>query len=264
MNKDILTEAAIRAALPEKYRDLQIFVYDTTDSTNTRAEIFAREGGTEAVFVAREQTAGRGRRGRSFVSGRDLGLYISFLLGRRPDASAALSLTSYSAVALSRTVERLFGARPSIKWVNDIYLGERKLAGILTTGQVSEDGRGLDFAVVGIGINILGRDFPREIRDIATSLEREGYGGVSLPDFAAAFINEFYSSLHLVGEREITEEYRSRQMLTGRRVTVERAGESFTAEVLGVSDSCALRLRLDGGEEIFLSTGEVSVHTVKD
>ena len=140
-------------------QNVAVFAYDTVDSTNTRAKLFAKSCGaglTPAIFISRAQSAGRGTRGRSFESPIDSGLYISFLF--YPDLSAvdAAHLTTYAATRVCRAIDRISegtAEAPRIKWVNDIYIGEKKLSGILTEGAPDEQGN-LCYAVVGIGINL--------------------------------------------------------------------------------------------------------------
>lgn len=243
-------------------KNLPIIVYKTIDSTNTRAKNSA-EGGEykDAVFVASEQTAGRGRLGRSFISEGGKGLYLSILLGGPLEPDLAVSLTTYMAVIASRCIEALTSTEPKIKWVNDIYLGGKKVAGILTEGKADESAEALEFAVVGIGINLLKQEFDPEVKLIATTLEDECGKKVDVNTLAAMIIKEFFENLPLLlsDSKEIAAEYRSRSFLIGERVTVIKPTESYNATVTDITDKCELVLALDNGKGEILSTGEVSV-----
>ena len=256
----ILEELKLKRKLNKLSKDLSIKVYKKIDSTNTRAKIFAENKiGTNAIFIASEQTAGRGRLGRSFVSTKNKGLYLSILLNEALPPEFATSLTTYMAVIASRAVSSLSGVTPDIKWVNDLYLGGKKCAGILTEGKASESGDTLDYAVVGIGINLCKQDFPDEVKAIATTLEDECKKRVNRCDLAALIVKEFFEGLHLVGSREIAEEYKSRSFLIGKQVTVIKPTLEYEATVKDITDKCELLLALEDGTEEILSTGEVSV-----
>ena len=142
--------------------DIPVFCSDSTESTNLDAKKYAEEHPETpcALFIADSQTAGRGRLGRSFLSQGGVGLYFSLLLRGVGEAMDALSLTTYSAVALCRALRRVSDIEPKIKWVNDIYVGEKKLAGILTEGRLcTEESGKLDYAIIGIGVNVARQDF---------------------------------------------------------------------------------------------------------
>lgn len=256
----ILEELKLKRKLNKLSKDLSIKVYKKIDSTNTRAKIFAENKiGTNAVFIANEQTAGRGRLGRTFVSSKGKGLYLSILLNEKLPPEFATSLTTYMAVIASRAISSLLGVTPDIKWVNDLYLGGKKCAGILTEGKASESGDALDFAVVGIGINLYKQEFPDEVKAIATTLEDESERKVNRCDLAALIVKEFFENLHLVGSPEIAEEYKSRSFLIGKQVTVIKPTLEYEATVKDITDKCELLLALEDGTEEILSTGEVSV-----
>ena len=239
---------------------LSINIYKTTDSTNTQAKLFAEaEESGNAIFIASEQTAGRGRLGRSFVSNKNKGLYLSILLNDKLPPEFATALTTYMAVIASRAICKISGTQPKIKWVNDLYLGGKKCAGILTEGKASEDGNTLDYAVVGIGINICRQDFPEDVKTIATTLEDECGKKINSINLAALIVKDFFENLHLVGTPELTEEYISQSFLIGKKVTVIKPTSEYEATVKNITDKCELTLTLEDGTEEILSTGEVSV-----
>lgn len=258
-----LKERRIKRKIGALSKDLPIIVYKTTDSTNTQAKLSADSGQyKDAVFVASAQTAGRGRLGRSFISEGGKGLYLSILLGDPFAPDFAVSLTTYMAVIAARCIEKLSGTNPQIKWVNDIYLGGKKLAGILTEGKADESGEALSYAVVGIGINLLKQEFDSEVKSIATTLEDECGKKVDVNTLAAMIVKEFFENIPLAGTTEIAKEYKSRSFLIGERVNVIKPTETYEALVTDITDKCELVLKLDDGKTEILSTGEVSVRKV--
>ena len=241
-------------------KDLSLVVYKTIDSTNTQAKLAAERGEYKrAVFIAGEQTAGRGRLGRSFVSSENNGLYLTILLNEEMPADFATSLTTYMAVVAARAVNTLAGIDVNIKWVNDLYAGGKKLAGILTEGKAAESGEALAYAVIGIGINIRKQNFPDEVKDIATTLEDQCSVKISVNDLAARIVNEFFADLSSVGTKKIADEYKSRSFVIGKRVNVIKPTVQYEALVTDITDKCELRLTLNNGAEEILSTGEVSI-----
>ena len=258
-----LKERRIKRKIGALSKDLPIIVYKIIDSTNTQAKLSADSGQyKDAVFVASAQTAGRGRLGRSFISEGGKGLYLSILLGGPFAPDFAVSLTTYMAVIAARCIEKLSGTNPQIKWVNDIYLGGKKLAGILTEGKADESGESLGYAVVGIGINLLKQEFDSEVKSIATTLEDECGKKVDVNTLAAMIVKEFFENIPLAGTTEIAKEYKSRSFLIGERVNVIKPTETYEALVTDITNKCELVLKLDDGKTEILSTGEVSVRKV--
>ena len=234
-------------------RPPKIIYYDETDSTNTRAKEYAEsEAGRESVvFIANSQTAGRGRRGRSFVSNKDAGIYLSILTYPTERGFDVTKITAEASVALCRAIEALTDCEIKIKWVNDLYLGGKKIAGILTEGKIENDGK-IAYSVVGMGINVYKKAISDEMSGIATSLESELNDAPDRSKLVAMIIKEFFST------DDCYEEYKSRSVVIGQNVTVIKPTESYTAKVLDINPDYSLELDVDGkAEKLF--TGEVSV-----
>ena len=239
----------------------KITYYPLTDSTNERAKVYALENPDDRephVFIADEQTAGRGRRGRSFVSNRGAGIYVSILTRPKSAGFDATRITAKAAVALARATEAIANVRADIKWVNDIYLGGKKLAGILVEGAMQNDGL-LPYIIVGMGINVYKNAISEEISDIATSIESETNLRIDRSDLAAKIISEFLRVTEDESEEEAFLEYRSRSFVLGREVTVMKLSESYKAQVLDLNPDYSLLLKKENGETESLFTGEVSL-----
>jgi len=259
---DVLTAARVRQYLPAGTPVTELTVLDSIDSTNTALKAAAAGGAAHGtVLIAAAQTAGRGRRGRSFFSPGGTGLYVSLLL--RPDLAPdkAIRLTTAAAVAAAGAIEAVTGADVQIKWVNDLFLAGRKIAGILTESAVAPGGDLLDYAVLGIGINITPPEggFPGEIAEIAGALLQ-----TPVPDgrarIAAAFLTRFFQLYESVGtDTAFMDEYRRRSFVPGRDVTVLRGEQSYPAHAVAVNDDGTLTVRLPDGTEQILSSGEISV-----
>ena len=234
---------------------VRVFYYDLTDSTNTRAREYAAKAGAymPAVFIADGQSAGRGRMGRSFNSEAGAGIYMTFLF--RPTGTVdAGKITAGAAVKVCRAIARVADVPLGIKWVNDVYYGEKKLAGILCEALSGADGP--EYVAVGIGINTKRREFPCEIADIATTLEDASGKPVSRKELTQALIDEFFSEWC---HESLIKEYKSRSIVAGRRVLVmEHSGASYYADAVGISDTAGLLIR-HNGELRELYSGEISI-----
>lgn len=230
-------------------------------STSTLLREAAENGAPEGtVILADGQTAGRGRQGHSFWSPDGTGLYFSVLLRPQGQAVSALPLTAAAAVAAARAIETVSGRQADIQWVNDIYCGGKKVCGILTEGRLEPQSGTLDYAIVGVGINVAAPTdgFPADIRDRAGAvLERAEHG--ARERMAAVFLEELWDSYGTMAEQPFYEEYRKRCLRLGHLVRVLRGGNSLPARVLDVTDALALRVQFEDGRVEELTSGEVSI-----
>lgn len=237
----------------------RLFLYESIGSTNTEAKRYAEENPSfeNAVFIARSQSAGRGRLGRSFLSGEG-GLYLSYLFRPELSCERTLLITVYSAVSLCEVIEEMTGAAPKIKWVNDVFLEGRKIAGILTEGAVAPGAESLRYAVVGIGVNVGKVDFPEELTDIASDIESAT--GVR-PDIGelAVRLAEKLCRFDPSCREEYMRRYRERSLVIERRVKVIAAGGEYYATVRSIDDDGALHVIRDDGKFVRLISGEISI-----
>lgn len=234
-----------------------LHLYPTLPSTNTTLREMAEAGAPHGTAVlAEEQTAGRGRLGRQFCSPRGAGLYISLLVKEPLPAEKLPLLTPYAAVAAARAIERVAALTVGIKWVNDLRVCERKIAGILTEGGFSPDG-GLAYAVVGIGIDILPAFLPPHLDGIAAAI-----GDFTEPPrrevLAAALLDAFFGELSTLRDGSFMEEYRRRSVVLGRCVTAYDADRTLTGRAVAILDDGALQIETDTGTAC-LRAGEVSL-----
>jgi len=259
-----LSQKRINSLLSPSAVAKKILVLDSVDSTNKFVKSKAAEGECDGyTVIANEQTAGRGRLGRSFFSPCGSGLYMSILL--RPEnfsASMAFKITAVAAVAVCEAIEALSDKKAEIKWVNDVYIGGKKVCGILTEASFNSDTSEIDYAVIGIGVNILPPDggFPDEISNIAGAV----YSEDALPDdiknrLSAEIINRFSKYYLADNGSEYVEEYRKRNIVPGRRVIIISQGSSREATAIDIDQECRLKVRYDDGSEELLSSGEISI-----
>lgn len=246
--------------LPCNYRGYKITEFSELESTNTYLTDLAKKGAPDGTTViARRQTAGRGRHGRSFFSPETTGLYISTVYRKKISVEDALMLTPAAAVAVSEALERVSGRDIGIKWVNDIFLDGKKISGILVESKLDFPAGCLDYAVIGIGINLFepSGGFPQDIEKTAAALFPH-FSEVLRVKAVLALLDSLKETLDKLPDRSFMADYRRRSILIGRRVEVYRGNEVYSAEVTGIDDSARLIVASDRGEQR-LDSGEVRV-----
>ncbi|MBQ8297925.1 MAG: biotin--[Ruminococcus sp.] len=244
----------------------KLSVLGETDSTNNYAKKLASAGAVHGMAViADSQTSGRGRLGRGFFSPPGTGLYMSVII--RPDfgIETAQLITSCAACAAAEAAEALCGHETAIKWVNDLYMNGRKICGILTEASLSLETKSLDYAVIGIGINVLSiRDIMgSELVGIASSIEDETGVRVSRNALCAELLNRLERRLADIGSRSFLGDYRRRELLTGNTITANAGGEALTGKAVGIDENAALILELPDGSRRILSSGEANLCRIK-
>ena len=231
---------------------LQVEVAQTVSSTNTLLRQRAEEGAPEGlVLAAMEQTAGKGRQGHSFFSPPDTGLYLSLLLRPKLSAQDALLLTTCAAAAVALAIEACAGVEAQIKWVNDVFCRGKKVCGILTEAALDLESGGLQYAIVGMGVNL----FP----PAGAVYTARPQGLESRSQLAGEILNQFFAFYPHLEEKPFFQAYRDRSLVLGREVTVLERGQTRTALALDLNPDFSLQVREADGRERALASGEVRV-----
>lgn len=258
-DSDVLCPEAV---LPYLKSQVELHMPREVGSTNTLLRELALKGAPHgAVALADRQSAGRGRRGRSFLSPEG-GIYLSVLLRPNLSAEQGVRLTIAACVGVCRAMKAVCGLEGDIKWVNDIFLNGKKVCGILTEGAASLESGQLDYAVVGVGLNYRWPEggFPGELAPVAGSL----YGPGETPPvprgkMAAALIDSLLDALAYPESEAIIAEYRARSLVQGKRVLVLRGEGSRPALAEAVLADGSLLVRYEDGTAEALFSGEVSI-----
>lgn len=256
---DIITKSGIEKYL-ETNNKVYLEVMPTVTSTNAVLREKAQQGAPEnTVVIASAQTSGRGRFGRRFVSPEGSGIYMSILL--RPDMKAdqAALITTAAAVAVCEAAECLSGRECGIKWVNDVLADGKKICGILTEASVNVESGTLDYAILGIGVNVYTpkNGFDEEIKDIAGPVFNEK--GKDLKNkLTAEIIKRFLEYYLNICQKTYLDSYRRHCVVFGKKVKVISQNKTESALALGVDNDCRLLVRYDDGREEYLSSGEIS------
>ena len=241
-------------------RDIRVF--QETTSTNDIIEKLARDGVKEGVVVfAESQTKGRGRLGRKWASPAKKGLWFSLLL--RPDLRPheTTQLTVASATALRRAIEAQSGLEPEIKWPNDILVHGKKVAGILTEMNAEVDR--VKYVIVGIGVdvNLSQRDFPPELKKIATSLKIETGKAVSRAELAVNILRELdidYQRVRANDFDEVAEEWEKHCATIGEEVVIRTGPREIRGRAESLAEDGALLLRTEHGRPERIVGGDVT------
>lgn len=238
--------------------ELDVEIFDTLDSTNKTAKALSDEK-TQALVIAKGQTVGRGRLGRSFYSPKG-GAYFSLLLRPKLSPQNALNITTAAAVAVCRAIEKLSNKNSKIKWVNDIFIDGKKVCGILCESAFSHDGTKMNYAVLGIGANLFPPEngFPDDIKQIAGSVFDEPCEELYF-DFIFQTVNEFFKMYISLEKADFWEEYKDRSFLIGKEISFIKNGENKTATVLDIEKSFGLVVKYKDGSVETLTTGEVTI-----
>ncbi|MCH5275093.1 MAG: biotin--[acetyl-CoA-carboxylase] ligase [Lachnospiraceae bacterium] len=262
---DVLNRDELESRLRTDWAGKNIEYHASLGSTNVRAKAMAEEGAPEGTLVvADEQTAGRGRRGRSWSSPAGKNLYFSLLL--RPDFAPdkAPMLTLVMALAVHRAIEEVGGCRPDIKWPNDIVLNGKKVTGILTEMSLQSDY--IDNVVIGVGVNVKAQEFSPEIADKAVSLETELKKSISRALLLEKIMEYFEKDYALFLERMdlslLMEHYNACLVNRNREVEVLEPAGAYKGIAEGINPKGELMVRLPDGEVKEIYAGEVSVRGV--
>lgn len=260
-DNDIVSLESIVPYLKGEASTFTLKVYQSVTSTNTLAKELAGQGAKEGtVIIAREQTEGRGRLGRSFYSPASTGIYLSLILRPKLALEDSIQITTAAAVAVAQAIEQVAGVSTSIKWVNDIFIGDKKICGILTEASINFESGILEYAVVGIGINLSTKDFPKELQGIAGSIFTEKPTDTPITSILIAeVLNQIAFRMHSLTSKEYLEEYRKRSFLLGRDILVLKNNQAIPAKAIDIDDKARLVVEYEDHTRESLSSGEVSV-----
>jgi BirA family biotin operon repressor/biotin-[acetyl-CoA-carboxylase] ligase len=240
-------------------RDIQVF--EQTTSTNDVAEKLARDGVREGVVVfAESQTKGRGRLGRAWMSPARKGLWFSVLLRPNLRPQETTQLTVISATALRRALKTVTGLSAEIKWPNDLLLGGKKTAGILT--EMSAELDRVRHAILGLGVDVNQDAFPTELRAVATSLKIAAGREISRAELAVEILRELdrdYARICAGKFAEVADEWEAACVTIGRNVTVHVGDRNFQGRAESLDEDGALLIRTEHGHLERVTGGDVTL-----
>ena len=260
--QNFMFEALLKRISKSKYKDKFNFViYKTVESTNIVARGMAMNGADSGtVVIAEEQTSGYGRNGKSFFSPYGTGIYMSIILNLKKEKKIFNSsfITTAAAMAVSKSIEEISNENTQIKWVNDVFINGKKVCGILTEGAFSfEDGK-LDYAVIGIGINVNfpKNGFPEEINNIAVSINKMQNNKDIRNILIAKILERMYE--YYFNNVAFYDEYKKRSFLIGKKVSLNIDNEEHIVKVLDIDKTFALVAEFQDGKIDRIVSGSVN------
>ena len=265
-NNDVLSEQQITQELIQQHHpiDWNIQTMESTTSTNDLAKIYANQNSaTPAIFISEEQTAGRGRLGRTFVSPAKSGLYISLCLFPTVALEDLSLITCATAVACIETIEQLTGKSLDIKWVNDLFYREKKVGGILTEVISDFESQQVQALIVGIGINLIDspQSFPEELHSIVGSVfsSKEEYNESSFNrnHFITQFLEKWTFYYQNLSKRDFIESYKEHSNVIGKF----EGNQTYSAYAKDIDENGHLIIEKENNTLHSLSYGEVSIRT---
>lgn len=253
-NNDLISEQSIKSYLKH---NIDVIYYPSVDSTNNCCKRLLADG-REGIFLvtADEQTAGRGRQGKSFYSPPLTGIYFSVVIRPHTSLHNAVTATTAAAVSVCRAIEKITDKNPKIKWVNDVYLDNKKICGILTEAITNFEDGTVDSVIVGIGINIKTTCFPDDVT-AAGNLNTD----ISRSRLIAAVTDEL---LEIAGNgyKSFIDYYRSHSLVIGEKIKFIQNSKVTPALAVAIDETGGLEVELENGEHTVLRSGEISIRKI--
>lgn len=264
MQSDFVSEKSIKNFLKNKIIGKNLVVLESVGSTNDYLKNLGNyccENGT--VVLAREQTNGKGRLGRSWICKKDESLALSILLRPKMAPSEVSAITPLTGLAVCKALRKFTGMECKIKWPNDIIVGRKKLVGILT--EMSAEFDAVDYVVIGVGINVSQADFPKTIADKATSILLETGKSIDKNELSAFILEEIektFTENNLELSATALREYTDLCATIGRNVSFRRNKNELSGIAVGIAQNGELKIMLSDGKVSLVNSGEVTVQGI--
>ena len=257
---DLLSREGIIPYLDKKYTDIPLIVKQTVISTNAEAKKLAVDNASHGtVIISEEQTGGRGRLGRSFYSPAKTRIYMSIILHPHINITAASLITTAASVAVCRAIRSLCNMEAKIKWVNDIFIDDKKVCGILTEAVTDFESGMVESIILGIGINIKTIHFPDEIKETAASLYSSDSSAINRNLLIAKILNELFPLYDNLEERKFINEYKSYSMILGEDIKYYLNNTEYSGKAVDIDNNGGLIVQVSGGKIETLNSGEITI-----
>lgn len=231
---NILNEQNIRKFLQKKYQNFNFQIFDTIDSTNIYAKKIVKKLTKNTIIISNSQTNGQGKFGKSFFSPANTGIYMTIVLKDNIDTTKVFSITFLCALAVCKAIEKLTDIKPKIKWINDIFVNNKKCCGILTECETNFKTNISNNIIAGIGININTVKFPKDLKDIAVSLQQNN---INKNQMIAEIINNFFKFYTNLNIKQVIEKYKKYCFVLGKDICYTKENIKHIAKALDINDS---------------------------
>lgn len=254
---DVLNASMIQEQLNDFYHTVEIV--DEVDSTNDELKRRANDLEDGFVFIADTQNKGKGRNGRDFYSPKQSGIYMSLFL--KPDLSIqhSLKLTACASVAIFEAIKKNYGLSSKIKWVNDVYLENKKIAGILCEASLEMNTASLEYMVIGMGLNVHSFLKPQDLQNVAGSIEDFSEVKVNRNILIKDILNYFYQYYTNIHENTFLPIYKENSYVLFKDVIIYEKQNAYPARVLDIDENANLIIQKEDKSIATLSSGEVSL-----
>lgn len=266
--KDLISPEIINEIIEKEGKNRRIQYFERVDSTNTFAKKILMEGESYPdIIIANEQEQGRGRLGREFYSPKGTGIYCSFILDPFIKIENSILVTVAASVAVSRAIEKVTKKDTRIKWINDIYIDDKKVCGILTEAVTDFETGIIGKIILGIGINFNtpSESFPDEITDRASSVFMDDTFGVTRNQLIAQLIIEIDECMNDIENDEIIRYYRNKSLVLGKMLEITYFGQEkpIQGKAVDIDRNGFLIIETKNGL-LTLNSGEVSIRQNKE
>lgn len=263
-NPDIVTAVEIQSIMQTKVMGKKVLFFEELDSTNTKAKEVADQDDTHGTLIITEkQTFGKGRRGKSWSSSANEGIFMTLILKPKISPISASMLTLVMALAVAKAIQGM-GIDAYIKWPNDIVIHGKKVCGILT--EMSSELDYINHVVIGVGVNVKIKEFPQEIKETATSLCLESDTDRKRSQIIAdilLFFEDYYQEFLQTETLETLQEGYSQLLInTNKKVKIFENGSEYVGVALGITNTGELIVELEDGTRKEVIAGEVSVRGI--
>lgn len=261
-NTELISKEGISLYLNKDFSNVDIYIYKTTSSTNEVAKKLALSGAKHGtVVISEEQTQGKGRMGRSFYSPANTGIYMSIILRPTLTAMDSVLITTSSSVAICDAIHKVTGIECQIKWINDIYINNKKIGGILTEASTNFESGTIDYLILGIGINFNNPkdNFPDDLKEIADSLYNGNSNGINRNILCAEILNNILSIIPKIKDYNFISEYKKRSIILNQEIMYTSGGIYSKGRAIDINNDGSLVIKHDDGSIKILNSGEISI-----
>lgn len=254
---DILNVSIIKEKLIDFYHTIEII--DEIDSTNDELKRRASDLEEGFVFIADTQNKGKGRNGKNFYSPKQSGIYMSLFLKPNLSIQHSLKLTACASVAIYAAIKKNYGLNSKIKWVNDVYIEDKKIAGILCEASLEMNTASLEYMIIGIGINVHSYNVPNELKDVAGSIEDFTNQQVDRNKLIKDILNYFYDYYINIKDNTFLPIYKENSYVLLKDIIIYENQDKYQARVLDIDENANLIIQKEDKSIATLSSGEVSL-----
>lgn len=262
---DFISKEGISLYLHKNFSDIDIYTHKIVTSTNDLCKTLAINGAKHGtIVISEEQSAGKGRLGRKFYSPANTGIYMSIILRPNLTAMDSVLITTASSVAICEAITKVTGIECEIKWINDIFINNKKIGGILTEGSTNFESGTIDYLILGIGINFSTslNSFPNELKDIASSLYEGDHEGISRNMLCAEIINNILHMIPKIKSYDFISEYKKRSIILNKYITYTYGSTTGTGKAIDINKDGSLVIEHNDGSIKVLNSGEVSIRKI--